>query len=276
MSTYNCIIIDDVQHQIELLKNTLTKMENTTNLTVVAMASSVSEAYIKIKKYKPDIIFLDIKMSPQSGLELLPLIRKIENYTYFVIFVTVSAEFEYIKAAFNFSFVDYIVKPVPEEQLKVAIEETQARIRKGERQNLDVFLKNLESPSKIIVSQIDQETRMNEIIDVSDISYVGAENSSSLLQTKKRTYIFSKSMKNILELLRNTQKEKTEKLRQGRYISGYYFMKVYKSFVINISYVVRYNSNSVYLDNGTNEDIIIPISKDRLQVLKKVISLHRR
>ena len=76
----------------------------------------MTEAKKAINKTDPDLIFLDIKMPGESGFDLL----KLENIRGKIIFVT--AFDEYAIRAFEVNARDYLLKPVSEERLRIAID----------------------------------------------------------------------------------------------------------------------------------------------------------
>ena len=109
------IVIDDEKLSREVLYNYL--KEYCTDIEVIAKASSVKTAYKAIRKFSPDLIFLDIEMADGKGFDLLTLFDRID---FKIIFVT--AYSDYAVKAFRFSAVDYLLKPVKIDELRDAVE----------------------------------------------------------------------------------------------------------------------------------------------------------
>jgi len=84
-------------------------------IDVVGAADHPSSALTLIHEHHPDVIFLDIHMPGESGFDLL---EKLE-YLPKIIFTT--AYSEYAIRSFDFNTIDYLLKPVSDERLSIAI-----------------------------------------------------------------------------------------------------------------------------------------------------------
>ena len=84
-------------------------------IDVVGAADHPSSALTLIHEHHPDVIFLDIHMPGESGFDLL---EKLE-YLPKIIFTT--AYSEYAIRSFDFNTIDYLLKPVSDERLGIAI-----------------------------------------------------------------------------------------------------------------------------------------------------------
>jgi two-component system LytT family response regulator len=105
MNTVSALIIDDEEHNRNVLHTLLEKY--CPLIKIVGEAFDVDDAYEKINKLKPQLIFLDIKMPNKSGFDLL---RLFDNINFEVVFV--SAFNEYAITAFDFNALGYILKPI--------------------------------------------------------------------------------------------------------------------------------------------------------------------
>ena len=75
MNTVSALIIDDEEHNRNVLHTLLEKYCPLIN--IVGEAFDVDDAYEKINKLKPQLIFLDIKMPNKNGFDLLRLFDNI-------------------------------------------------------------------------------------------------------------------------------------------------------------------------------------------------------
>ncbi len=107
------ILIDDEPAARRILLSML--LEYADDVTIIAEASTGTEAVAMINELKPDLIFLDIQMPDLSGFEVLEKIYHQPN----IIFTTAYDQFA-IKAFQAFS-VDYLLKPIREERLAQSI-----------------------------------------------------------------------------------------------------------------------------------------------------------
>lgn len=120
---YRAIIIDDEPLAIRRLSKLL-KVHDAV-VEIVATAGNGTDAITVIDGLRPDVIFLDIQMPELNGFEVLERI----NHQPFVIFST--AYDEYALKAFETNSIDYLLKPVDEKRLKMAIEKLQ--VIKGDK-----------------------------------------------------------------------------------------------------------------------------------------------
>src|SRR3712207_9430083 len=79
-------------------------------------ASSVSDAARIAHATDADVVFLDIQLAGETGMDLLPLLGADVD----VVFVT--AYDEYTLRAFEVNAVDYLLKPVAPERLAVTVD----------------------------------------------------------------------------------------------------------------------------------------------------------
>ncbi|MGC4054406.1 MAG: response regulator [Paludibaculum sp.] len=85
------------------------------DIEIVAEAANAEEAEILIGSLEPEVLFLDVQMPGRSGFDLLASLERAPH----TIFVT--AYDEYALRAFEFSAVDYLLKPVAPERLAAAL-----------------------------------------------------------------------------------------------------------------------------------------------------------
>ena len=118
MKEYRTIIIDDERLAREELKSVL---KDFMEINIINGAQNGDEGIEKIKKMKPDLIFLDVSMPGMTGFEMLKKLEEIPH----VIFVTAYDEFAL--KAFEVNALDYLLKPVDPERLAETIEKLRQR-----------------------------------------------------------------------------------------------------------------------------------------------------
>lgn len=87
---------------------------------VVATAADLGEAVQAVRRERPDLVFLDIRLGRRSGFELLDEVEP----TFDVVFVT--AHHEHAVRAFEVDAVDYLLKPVEPDRLRATLERLDA------------------------------------------------------------------------------------------------------------------------------------------------------
>jgi two-component system LytT family response regulator len=225
------VIIDDEISAQSLLEKTLNRyFPNKFN--IVDKCRSVDSGVLAIKKYEPDLIFLDIQMPEKNGFELF---RYFETINFEVIFTTAYNQFA-IKAIKR-SALDYLLKPINSLELADAVKRFEAKNQGSSAQKkLSLLLENLnvndQNVSKIAFPTIEGF----ELIHSNQILYCRAEsNYCCIKKIDGITKTASKTLKYIEEILPANS-----------------FKRIHKSYVINLNYVTRYHkaNKEVELTNG--------------------------
>ena len=89
-------------------------------MELVGCAESGEEALEKYSRLSPDIIITDICMHTLNGIEFLEKVRTDNKECVFVI-MSGYDNFEYVKSAIELEVCDYILKPIEEEKLQIAL-----------------------------------------------------------------------------------------------------------------------------------------------------------
>lgn len=107
------LLVDDERLARAGLKRLLKAHDD---ITIVGEAANAEEATAQIQRLHPDVVFLDVEMPGRSGLEMLEELDELPA----VIFTT--AHEDYAVRAFEFSAVDYLLKPIIAERLAAALD----------------------------------------------------------------------------------------------------------------------------------------------------------
>ena len=153
------VIVDDETKGIEVLRMMLES--HCPNVKIIGHAEEVDDAVQLINQLQPEIVFLDIEMSGQSGFDVFD---RVKYHNFHVIFVT--AHSQYAVKAFRYSVADYLLKPVDVQELKEAVEKIQLLVKKEAMapgktfpvDDLDKLSLRITIQNKVIV------IKMNEII----------------------------------------------------------------------------------------------------------------
>jgi len=241
------IIIDDEV----LMRQTLEMLidEHCPNVKLVAQAGSVESGVKAIRRHHPDLVLLDIKMDDGTGFDLL---KQLEPVDFKVIFIT--AYDEYAIKAIKFSALDYLLKPVEPEELVNAINKTEKLVVKELNTQLSVLEDNMHS-SNIPTKKIILKTFDNiHLVKMHNIVFCESEDN----------YTHFHLLDNNKILVSNTLKEYDELL------SEYGFFRAHKSFLINLSHIVRFEKaegGSIVLSNNN----IVPVAKRKKEQLLELL-----
>src|ERR1043165_818973 len=108
------ILIDDEVHCLDTLSMLVSDF--CPEVQVMEQCVSAKKGLEAIKKFNPELIFLDIEMPTMNGFELLEQFKEIP----FSVIFTTSYD-QYAIKAIRFSALDYLLKRVDPKELVVAI-----------------------------------------------------------------------------------------------------------------------------------------------------------
>jgi two-component system LytT family response regulator len=239
----SALIVDDEEHSRENLNGLL--QEHCPTIQVVGMASSVEMAADKVEKLKPEVVFLDIRMSGSYGFKLLELVDRTD---FEVIFVT--AYDKYAIKAIKFSALDYILKPIDPDELTGAISKLKSKIEKDQRMNqLNMLLRNLSKEALYDKIGISSEGKLEFLETRSIIRLQGESNYSRIYLAGGKSILASKTLVEFEELLTDLG-----------------FFRVHKTHLVNLYHVRSFHKkkNSYLL---LNDDSHIPVSRRRKNAL---------
>ncbi len=231
------IIIDDEQHCVDRITKLLSKYNN--DLDIIKICTNVDDAKAAIESIKPDVIFLDVHLHEQTGFDLL---KQLSNINFEIIFTT--AYDTYAVDAFKFSALDYLLKPIDEEDFQLTIEKLKKKASlKDVSKKVEVLFHNLEDKTqlkKIAVPTLEGLTFIN-VTDIircqSDINY---------------THIFLEGNKKIT--VAKTLKYFDDLLDQ------YNFFRTHQSHLINLSFIDKYvkgKGGYVLMSDGTHIEVAV-------------------
>src|SRR5258706_15386085 len=131
------IIIDDEQHCVKALIKDIE--QHCPSIGLADTCYSAKEGIMAIKKLDPDLVFLDVEMPWMNGFEMLEVLGDVH---FSIIFTT--AHDEFAAKAFRISAVDYLLKPIDENDLKSAVQKIERKIEEGSSfKNITNLLRNI-------------------------------------------------------------------------------------------------------------------------------------
>ena len=125
MTKLRVVIADDERPAREFLKSILREFDL---VEIVGEAENGADAVELIKRVKPDLAILDLKMPEVSGLDAVKLLRK--SQMPLIAFVT--AHDEYAVQAFDVNAIDYLLKPVVRARLAETLQRASERLEQAD------------------------------------------------------------------------------------------------------------------------------------------------
>src|SRR6266550_9028561 len=116
------LLVDDEQLARDELGFLLGQIEG---VAVIGQAGNGVEALSTIDRLQPDVVFLDVQMPGLTGFEVARQMLDTQNGSH-IIFVT--AYDQHAIEAFEVNAVDYLLKPVDQVRLELAVQRARRRI----------------------------------------------------------------------------------------------------------------------------------------------------
>ena len=186
------LIAEDEPHARALLRSMLATDDR---IAVVAEAADGRSAVEAIRKHRPDLLFLDIRMPELDGFEVLLELGEAPFPA--VIFVT--AFDEYALRAFDVHAVDYLIKPFDAARLARAVTHALSRITTPQSGDLEGRMMELlealravrGKPIERIPIKTDGRVRF---VNVGDIDWIEADNHVLRIHVGKDVHVLRESM----------------------------------------------------------------------------------
>lgn len=231
------VIVDDEEAARVLIKSLLANFRP--NVQVIGEASTVKQGIELLRERKPDLVFLDIKMSDGTGFDLLD---QLENKNSLKIIFTTAYD-EFALKAFQFQAIDYLLKPIDPYQLERAVDKIQ-NIHDGQfyGEQIEQLLQAIQQKE---VNTLAVSTGEGWIfLKLKEISHLSSNGGYTTFFTKQgEKHMVAKTIKDYEALL-----------------PGEHFFRVHQSYIVNFQYVKK-----VLKEDGAvilmEDDTKIPLSR---------------
>ncbi|WP_010252476.1 LytR/AlgR family response regulator transcription factor [Myroides injenensis] len=253
MTAINIVIVEDEKPAARSLERKLEKLGYSTAMKL----TSVDEAIEWFGSNKePDLIFLDIQLSDGLSFEIFEKVKVNSP----IIFTT--AYDEYALRAFKLNSIDYLLKPIQEEELKAAISKyfEQKTSLFGFNEQLSLFKQFLTSGNEIEYKErfsVKIGTQI-KIITTREVMCFFSENKATYIKTfDNRNYLIDYTL------------EELEKILYAKD-----FFRINRKFIINISAIKEihtYSSSRLKINLKEFEDEDLVVSREKVNDFKKWI-----
>lgn len=234
-----CLLVDDEPLALDILEG---YVKTTPFLKLVSRCNSAIEAIQKIDEEDIDLIFSDIQMPNLTGMEFSKMLI---NKKPKIIFTTAYEEFAL--ESYKVNAIDYLVKPIDYSEFFLAANKAKAIIL-GKSEVTKVTQSKSYDNEYIFVKSDYKLVK----IELADLIYIEG------LKDYVKFYTVN-SEKPILSLMnmKSLEEELSEK----------YFMRVHRSFIINLKKVVTVERNRIVFGKK-----YIPVSEKHKENFQKFIN----
>ncbi len=246
----NVIIIEDEKPSARRLHRMLQKL----GLESKTMLHSVEESIEWFQNNEhPDLIFLDIQLSDGLSFEIFEAI-KINSA---VIFTT--AYDEYALQAFKLNSIDYLLKPIDDDDLEKAVTKYTERTSKHKPVTLD-----FNDIKKLLINPIEREYKKRFSVKVGQhLKLINIEDIECFYSENKGTYVFTRKGRNYL--LDTTLDSLEDELEPHT------FFRINRKFFININAIkdmVSYTNSRLQIKLNTYKEQEVIVARERVKDFK--------
>ena len=190
----NILIIEDEKPAARLLQRKVEKL----GLQVNTMLHSVEEAISWFQNNAhPDLIFLDIQLSDGLSFEIFEYFDKAQQHIKSAVIFTTAYD-EYALRAFKLNSIDYLLKPIDEEDLEIAVNKFKAR---NQAQNISL---DFEAIKRMLVNPVEKEYKKRfsvkigqqlKVISIDEVECFYSENKGTYIHTlDNRDYLIDSTL----------------------------------------------------------------------------------
>ena len=227
------VIVDDEPMSVDVLRSDL---ESFGDIEILAAVNRASEALASVPLLKPDVLFLDVELGTDSGIELLQSMRAkgLEPSTRVVFYTAFD---KYVIDALRSSAFDFLLKPYMPDELDKVMERIRADFSAGRvaEQNIsELTIRMPASSSGRFAIQTVNSLMFLRPSDVLYFEYSGIRRCWSVVLSDLKSHRLRMSIKarDILVLSKS-------------------FVKVNSDTILNIDYLS-------YVENGSLRCVLVP------------------
>ncbi|TKD62573.1 LytTR family DNA-binding domain-containing protein [Flavobacterium sp. ASW18X] len=246
----NVLIIEDEKPAARRLGRMLSELQ----VEVATMLHSVEESILWFKQNPhPELIFLDIQLSDGLSFEIFDAVHVKSA----VIFTT--AYDEYALQAFKLNSIDYLLKPIDDEDLEKAVKKYRDFAPKKDKISID-----FDDIKKLLVNPLEREYKKRFTARVGQhLKIINADEVECFYSENKGTYAATTDGRNYLldTTLENLEDE----------ISPKTFFRVSRKFYVNIDHIkdiVSYTNSRLQIKLKTFKEQDVIVSRERVKDFK--------
>jgi two-component system LytT family response regulator len=243
------IIIDDEKKGREILKSLIETYCK--EVEIIVQACNAEEGYELIQKHEPDVVFLDVEMPSGDGFSLL---ERFDEITFQIVFTT--AFDDYAIKAIKFHALDYLLKPIDIDELRVAVENVKKALQEERGTNnryMEMLQSRNENTGKLALPIKDGIVYLS----ISEIIRVESDGAYSIFYTDcGKKHLSSKNLGEYEDIL-----------------PGFGFFRVHRSHIVNVKKVkkfIRSDGNFIEMEDGSRVEIARRKKDEFLEMMNQI------
>ncbi len=254
------LIVDD---EVLGRKNLQCAIEAHRNWIIAAEAASVANARLALATQHIDVIFLDIQMPRETGLQLARELSELSSPP-LIIFVT--AFNEHAIDAFELHALDYLLKPLNDSRLAHALERAESMLALRQQANYGKALRRYvadENNKEQTIQEYWQQVSIRSIgkietVSLADVHWIEAQGNYMQLHTATRQILYRASM-----------------ARLEQHLDPSMFLRIHRSTIIRKDQIAR-----IYATADSHYKMVLRcgdevlISERYIAAVKEVLARH--
>lgn len=247
---YTILAVDDEIENLEMVEYALKDEYEVVPVKSGAMAIKY------LTGNRPDLVLLDIRMPQMDGMEVYRKIKQQDSMKDIpVIFLTSANDVETEDSCFEMGAVDFISKPF-EPQI----------VRRRIKRTLELIVKSAQGGYSQIEQKDEERNYQGKMLNIvsngmsmgiyqKDISYIEVFNNNCVVSTTNREFS-----------VRETLEHMQEKLCDQ-------FIRVGRSYLINVKFVKDIKDDNVIMENG--KLIKLP-RRNKKEIIQQIMTIHHK
>ncbi len=209
----------------EKTKNIIYNYAEINRLDIVVDCYSHGESFLRTK-VQYNLIFIGYELMDKSGLDVAKTLR-LSNCSSFIVFISSNTDF--IFESFKVNTYRFLVPPINKDDIYAV---------------LDDFFQKFGNDCPLWIKSGEETYCLSS----SDIYYIEADNKHCVVHLQDESLPCNKTMAKVSKVLPKN-----------------HFIKINRAYIVNLSHIIKYNSDNVFLKNG----MIVHISRNYLKNFKE-------
>lgn len=210
-----CLVVDDEPLAIRLIEKHIAKIDA---LEVVATGNNAMKAFEILNTQNIDLLFIDIKMPNMTGIEFLKNLKNPPKT------ILTTAYRDFAIDGFDLGVVDYLLKPITFERFFKAVD-------------------------KFLGENINTDSKIKEVINY---EFILIKSGIKVHKINTQDILYIESVKDYIKIVLTDNKTITAKYKISEIeleLNQHSFMRIHRSFVININKISAFSTNEIEVNN---------------------------
>jgi two-component system, LytTR family, response regulator len=235
----HALIVDDEPLSRRAVRQLLARHDD---VSVAGECVDVPEAMAALRSTDVDVIFLDVRLPSESGLELA---RRERGELPFIVFVT--AFDQYALPAFEVDAVDFLRKPITQDRFDAALERVRDRMR------LRAAAVSA-APSTFVQRLVSRERQRDVVIPVGEIEYIEADDVYVVVHAGGRRHLVREALDRL-----------EQRLDPAR------FTRIHRRYIVAVARATTLRRAGSSWEVVLRSGAVLPVSRRRHAAIKEVL-----